>query len=162
MSSEVNLEKPTPDGDGNVRTPMRDLAFVASAIIFGGAFVSAWMDDSDDTLRREWTAACVTTVGGASGKVGELTDRGAYVAFADGARIWYPLGELSKSECVELFPALPEPTPSPATVEDVARSNREIEKARKELELMMLKLEQARVARDLYNTLNSGSRAAKP
>lgn len=168
MTSEVNLEKSAPSGADNVRKSFltistRNVKLASLAFILGAGLTSALLDDSEDTRRREWTSACVTTIGGASGKVGELSARGAYVAFLDGARVWYPMDELEKSDCVELFPDVLESAPTPSTeLEDAAQANRDIMKTRKEIEMLTLRLEQARLARELYNTMQSEADTAKP
>jgi len=174
MTSEVNLEKSAPEGADKGNKPfltinIRKVKVAALAFIFGAGITSLLMDDSEDIRRREWTDACVTTVGGASGKVGQMTSQGVYVAFSDGARVWYPMDELEKSECVELFPATPEAaaavpeaaSTSYSDIEKAAERNRDIMNARKELELLTLKLEQARLAREYYNTMQSEAEAGK-
>lgn len=170
MTSEVNLEKSAPEGADNVRKPfltisMRNVKLASLAFILGAGagLTSALLGDSEDTRRREWTSACVTTIGGASGRVGELSARGAYVTFLDGARVWYPMDELEKSDCVELFPDVLESATAPSTeLEDVAQAKRDIMKTLKEIEMLTLRLEQARLARELYNTMHSGTDTAKP
>lgn len=173
MTSEVNLEKSAPEGADKGSRPfltinIRKVKVVALAFIFGAGITSLLLDDSEDIRRQEWTGACVTTVGGASGNVGQMTSQGAYVAFSDGARVWYPMDELEKSECVELFPATPEAAAAPQAastsyfdIEKAAERNRDIMTARKELELLTLKLEQVRLAREYYDTMQSEAEAGK-
>jgi hypothetical protein len=73
------------------------------------------------------------------------------------------MDELEKSDCVELFPDVLESATAPSTeLEDVAQAKRDIMKTRKEIEMLTLRLEQARLARELYNTMHSGTDTAKP
>jgi hypothetical protein len=171
MTSKLDLEKPALEGAGKKNKPRfkfnrGDVVFYGLALIIAvgvAASLTSIVDDSERLHSRYWTSACVSTVGGASGKVGELTRTGAYVAFKDGSRVWYPRVELVKSDCETMFPTVTE-TNSSATseIENVSSVQRHIAHTRKEVELLKLRIEQARLAKDYYYEINFNTEAKKP
>ena len=164
---------PSPAGGKDQKTritlDMAQASVLGVFLLIMGGLCSAAIGERTDRQEREaevasqWRKDCVETSGGAVGKIGDVDNSGANVAFPNGTRTWYPLAELTKTDCQAITGSVLDTTAKEpvVTIEEVSRSKQAIHTTRQEIELLKLKLEQAQVARRLYETLNSGSDRSK-